>query len=139
MLGDGLSSLDPRERAGLYTRRSHESSDDDRNASISEQICESEEWAADAGLTIAFRYNEGEGVGASRHSRKRRPVWEQALADLRAGVITTLIVYDCPGLVARVPCRATSRNSSRSWPRWAGDCTWWTDGWTPPTIAIGTG
>jgi DNA invertase Pin-like site-specific DNA recombinase len=93
--GDDLAGLNTAQVAGLYTRRSHDGDDDDRNASISGQTVESEEeWAAEAGLTVAFRYSEGEGLGASRHSRRTRPVWAQPLADLRAGTITTLIVYE---------------------------------------------
>jgi len=50
--------------------------------------------AAAKGLTIAHVYAEKEGTGASRFSRKRRPEWEAALADLEAGDrFRTLVVF----------------------------------------------
>lgn len=81
------------QRAGIYTRRSH-ADDDDRNASLTEQRAEALDAADELDLTVGVEYCEGEGVGASRHSRRDRPVWRAALDALASGRISTLIVYE---------------------------------------------
>jgi DNA invertase Pin-like site-specific DNA recombinase len=88
-----FAALPLHERAGVYTRRSHED-DDDRNASLVEQRGESMEAADELRVRIGIEFCEGEGVGASRHSRKARPIWAAALKSLQVGEISTLLVYE---------------------------------------------
>lgn len=64
------------------------------NRSLAEQEVEVRALAATRGLPVVQVYAEKEGTGASRYSRKRRPVWESALADLEAGDrFRTLVVF----------------------------------------------
>ncbi|WP_435126285.1 recombinase family protein [Micromonospora tulbaghiae] len=88
-----FAALPLHERAGVYTRRSH-ADDDDRNASLVEQRGESMEAADELRVTVGIEFCEGEGIGASRHSRKARPVWAAALKSLQSGEISTLLVYE---------------------------------------------
>jgi DNA invertase Pin-like site-specific DNA recombinase len=86
----------PKECAALYLRRSKKSAVNDyRNRSIAEQEGEGRAWAADERLTVVKVFTEEEGTGASRHSRKKRPEWDTALAELREGSeFRTLIVLE---------------------------------------------
>lgn len=84
--------------AAIYVRRSHaEAKNDPRSIagrSLAEQEIECRELAKRLGLDVVEVFAEREGVGASRHSRKRRPEWERALAALDDGSsFHTLVVW----------------------------------------------
>ncbi|RQX14652.1 recombinase family protein [Micromonospora arida] len=81
-------------RAAAYLRRSAARKAADRNATIIEQRDEIHGYADDHGLTIAVEFNEGEGRGASRHSRSARPAFEAAMAALRSGEVDVILVYE---------------------------------------------
>ena len=88
--------VDPTQAAAIYVRRSHKDAEDSphHNRSLSEQEDECRDLAARAGLAVVRIYPEREGTGASRRSRKARPQWDQALADLDDGCdFRTLIVW----------------------------------------------
>ncbi|QDB79532.1 recombinase family protein [Georgenia wutianyii] len=83
----------PETSAALYLRRSSRK-DLGANRSLREQETECRALAARLGLDVVEVYEEQEGTGASMRSRKRRPKWEQALADLDAGDrFRTVIVW----------------------------------------------
>ena len=86
----------PEDGAALYLRRSKKSGANDyRNRSIAEQDSEGRGWADGEGLSVVKVFMEEEGTGASRHSRKKRPEWDNALAELREGSeFRTLIVLE---------------------------------------------
>jgi DNA invertase Pin-like site-specific DNA recombinase len=86
----------PEDCAALYLRRSKKSAANDyRNRSIAEQEGEGRAWADCEGLSVVKVFTEEEGTGASRHSRKARPEWDKALAELREGSeFRTLIVLE---------------------------------------------
>lgn len=86
----------PEDCAALYLRRSKKSSANDyRNRSLAEQEGEGRAWAGDEGLSVVKVFAEEEGTGASRHSRKKRPEWDNALTELREGSeFRTLIVLE---------------------------------------------
>jgi DNA invertase Pin-like site-specific DNA recombinase len=86
----------PEHAAAIYVRRSHKNSKDTMRLgrSMREQEADNRALAARVGLDVVRVYAEREGTGASRHSRKARPVWEQALRDLDGGEeFRTLIVW----------------------------------------------
>lgn len=86
----------PTRQAAIYVRRSHKDAEgSERNGrSLSEQEAECRELAVRTGLDVVRIYSEREGTGASARSRKRRPMWEAALADLHEGTeYRTLIVW----------------------------------------------
>jgi DNA invertase Pin-like site-specific DNA recombinase len=74
----------PDKACALYVRRSSNGGNGS-NRSLAEQEAEVRALATREGLTIVHVYAEKEGTGASRFSRKRRPQWDAALADLEAG------------------------------------------------------
>lgn len=79
--------------AALYLRRSSRK-DLGENRSLREQETECRALAARLGLNVVEIYEEREGTGASTRSRKRRPQWERALADLDDGArFRTVIVW----------------------------------------------
>lgn len=86
----------PDAAAAIYVRRSHKNSKDTQRLgrSMREQEADCRALAARVGLEVVRVYAEREGTGASRHSRKARPVWEEALRDLDGGEeFRTLIVW----------------------------------------------
>lgn len=87
---------EPGSTAALYVRRSHrDAAGSDRNGrSLAEQEVECRDLAARLGLGVVEIYSEREGTGASARSRKARPEWARALADLEDGSrFRTLIVW----------------------------------------------
>lgn len=86
----------PTRQAAVYVRRSHKDAEgSERNGrSLSQQEDECRALALRAGLHVVQVYSEREGTGASPRSRKQRPAWEAAVADLRNGSeFRTLIVW----------------------------------------------
>lgn len=86
----------PDAAAAIYVRRSHKNSKDTHRLgrSMREQEADCRALASRVGLRVVRVYAEREGTGASRHSRKARPVWEEALRDLDGGEeFRTLIVW----------------------------------------------
>jgi DNA invertase Pin-like site-specific DNA recombinase len=86
----------PDAAAAIYVRRSHKNAKDTHRLgrSMREQEADCRALAARVGLEVTRVYAEREGTGASRHSRKARPVWEEALRDLDGGEdFRTLIVW----------------------------------------------
>lgn len=86
----------PDTQAAIYVRRSHKDKEGDARTgrSLTEQADDARALAARVGLNVVEVYAEREGTGASRHSRKARPVWEKALDDLDNGDdFRTLIVW----------------------------------------------
>ncbi|MET8045855.1 recombinase family protein [Micromonospora sp. NPDC005215] len=81
-------------RAAAYLRRSAARKAADRNATIIEQREEIHGYADDNALTILKEFNEGEGRGASRQSRKARPAFEAAMSALRSGEVDVILVYE---------------------------------------------
>jgi len=75
-------------RAGIYSRQSR-----DKTKSIDEQTAEC---CTDAegqdGWTVAVKYSDG--VSASRFGTKARPDWERLLADIDAGRIDALVLWE---------------------------------------------
>jgi DNA invertase Pin-like site-specific DNA recombinase len=87
----------PDAAAAIYVRRSHKNAKDTHRLgrSMREQEADCRALAARVGLTVVRVYAEREGTGASRYSRKARPVWEEALRDLDGGEdFRTLLVWD---------------------------------------------
>lgn len=74
-------------RAGIYGRQSH-----DATKSINEQTAECERDATAQGWKVAARYSDG--VSASRHARKARTDWPRLLADLDAGRLGALVLWE---------------------------------------------
>lgn len=91
-----MTHTPPDAAAAIYVRRSHKNSKDTHRLgrSMREQEADCRALAARVGLEVVRVYAEREGTGASRHSRKARPVWEEALRDLDGGEeFRTLIVW----------------------------------------------
>ncbi|QCU77254.1 recombinase family protein [Citricoccus sp. SGAir0253] len=79
--------------AAIYVRRSSRK-DLGLNRSLMEQEADCRALAERFGLDVVRLYSEREGTGASNRSRKARPQWEAALADLdKGGDFHTLIVW----------------------------------------------
>jgi DNA invertase Pin-like site-specific DNA recombinase len=79
-------------RAAVYNRVS-----DDRNGrSKSPQQQNEENLAAarDEGWTVAASYTEPESASASRFARKAREEWERLTADLKAGKLDVVVVWE---------------------------------------------
>lgn len=83
----------PEEACAIYVRRSS-AGGNGANKSLAEQEVEVRALAAAKGLPVVHVYAEKEGTGASRFSRKSRPEWASALAELEAGDrFRTLVVF----------------------------------------------
>lgn len=78
---------DAQTRTGIYSRESK-----DKAKSIEDQTAEGEEAAAAQGWTIFRRYTDG--VSASRFGDKPREGWQTLLADLDAGLLDVVIVWE---------------------------------------------
>lgn len=87
------SAVSPDACAAIYLRRSS-SRDQGANRSLREQEEECRSLAARLGLEVVEVFEEREGTGASARSRRRRPQWERALAELDDGSrFRTVIVW----------------------------------------------
>lgn len=86
----------PETSAAIYVRRSSAAGrgTDREGRSLGEQEAEARALAERHGLSVVEVYAEREGTGASARSRKARPEWDRALADLETGDrFRTLIVF----------------------------------------------
>lgn len=87
------TTVPPENACAIYVRRSS-AGGRGTNRSLDEQEVEVRALAAAKGLPVVEVYSEKEGTGASRFTRKRRPAWEAALADLDTGDrFRTLVVF----------------------------------------------
>lgn len=88
-----MSTTPAARAAAIYLRRSS-SKDEGTNRSLVEQESECRALAARLGLDVVEVYREREGTGASTRSRKARPEWVRALADLDEGArFETVIIW----------------------------------------------
>ncbi|MQA27708.1 MAG: recombinase family protein, partial [Micromonosporaceae bacterium] len=80
-------------RAGIYARVSKDKRKRQRGRSVGEQetearaACERRRW------TVAEIYKD-EDRSASRFAKKERPDWERLLADLDAGQLDVLVIWE---------------------------------------------
>jgi len=84
--------------AGIYARISADPDKD--SASVPMQVKRCRELADRLGVTVAGDYSEPEAVSA--YSGKRRPGWEQLVADVKAGKIDTILAWDTDRLYRRL-------------------------------------
>lgn len=77
----------PLARAAIYSRQSK-----DKTKSLDEQATECETDAVEQGWTVDRRYSDG--VSASRFAKQAREHWPKLLADLEAGHIDVLILWE---------------------------------------------
>ncbi|MGH3682783.1 MAG: recombinase family protein, partial [Natronosporangium sp.] len=74
-------------RAGLYARQSH-----GKDRSITQQLDACRQDAAAEGYQVAAEYQDK--VSASRHARRPRDDWPRLLADLAAGRLDVVVVWE---------------------------------------------
>lgn len=75
------------ETAGVYGRQSR-----GKAKSITDQLAAGEEVCADNGWQLAEKYQDG--TSASRYARKGRDDWQRCLADIEAGKLSILILWE---------------------------------------------
>lgn len=75
------------ERAGVYGRQSR-----GKAKSIADQLTAGEEVCEENGWQLAETYQDG--TSASRYARKGRDDWQRCLADIEAGQLTILVLWE---------------------------------------------
>lgn len=97
-------------RAAIYARVSQDSRGNAR--SVQEQEAECRGWVEREGWTLAQAPFVDNDVSASKYSRKARPQWQALTAELEAGALDVLVVWE--------PSRAT--RDRRVWAALAAVC-----------------
>src|SRR5258708_16591109 len=80
-------------RAGLYERKSTGPGDSALSRSVEQQNQQNREAAGREGWRVARRYSDP-GLSASRYARAGGPEWEQLRADVRAGRLDTVVLWE---------------------------------------------
>lgn len=87
----------PVAKAGIYLRIS-QADDEEESTGIGRQRDDCLKFAADKGFDFVGEYKDDD-ISASAYSRKKRPEYERLLADLKAGTINTVVVWNQDRLV----------------------------------------